>query len=98
MRTPVREPRWKFLAMNAGVWLAMVIILVVVPDWLERWIPLEIARVIGWALACGVWVVVVERHWQRRVGALARFFLQLGLWVAAALVAIWISDQFRIDL
>ena len=46
----------------------MVVILVVVPDSLERWLSLEIARVVGWAVACAVWVVAVERHWQQRVG------------------------------
>jgi hypothetical protein len=84
--------------MNALVWLAMVVILVVVPDYLERWIPLEFARVVGWAVACGVWVVVVEREWQARAGPFARFFLQLVLWVAAAVLAIWISEQFRVRL
>ncbi|HET9372166.1 MAG TPA: hypothetical protein VFO19_18020 [Vicinamibacterales bacterium] len=98
MPTQLRKPRWSFLALNAVVWIAMVIILVVVPDWLESWFPLEVARVIGWAVACALWVVAVERHWQRRVGAFARFFLQLLLWVSAALVAIWVSDQFRIEL
>ena len=74
----------------------MVAILVVVPDSLERWLSLEVARVVGWAVACAVWVVAVERQWQQRVGPFARFFLQLTLWVSAALVAIWISDQARV--
>ena len=47
-------------------------------------------------MACAVWVVAVERQWQQRVGPFARFFLQLDLWVGAALVAIWISDQARV--
>jgi hypothetical protein len=71
----------------------MVVILVLVPDLLARWIRLEIARVIGWAIACSVWVVAIEREWQQRFGPIARFGLQLLLWVGAALVAIWISES-----
>lgn len=85
-----------FAATSLVVWLVMVVILVVVPDTLERWLTLEIARVIGWALACGFWVVAVEREWQRRFGPFVRFVLQLVLWVSAALLAIWISEQARI--
>jgi hypothetical protein len=89
-----QRPGWpRFLALNLLVWLAMVVILVLVPDLLARQIRLEIARVIGWAVACGVWVVAVEREWQARFGPLARFALQLVLWVAAAIVAIWISES-----
>lgn len=89
------RPLLPFIVGNAIVWLTMTAILVVVPDTLERWMPLEIARVIGWAVACSVWVVAIERQWQERVGPLARFGLQLALWVGAAMTAIWISDQFR---
>jgi len=87
-----------FLLLNTVVWLVMVVILVLVPDTLERWMPLEIARVLGWAVACGVWVVVVEREWQMRVGPFLRFFLQFVLWVSAAILASWISEQFRVEL
>ena len=59
---------------------------------------LEFARVIGWAVACAVWVVLVERQWQARIGPFLRFFAQLVLWVGAALLAIWISEQFRLRL
>jgi hypothetical protein len=86
----------RFLLLNAAVWLAMVVILVVVPDTLEQWMPLTIARVLGWAVACGVWVVAVEGRWQQRLGPLARFLVQVVLWVAAATIAMWISDQFRV--
>ena len=89
-------PLRPFLFANAIVWVLMTAILVVVPDTLEQWMPLEIARVIGWAVACSVWVVAVERQWQQRVGPLARFGLQLVLWVAAAMTAIWISEQARL--
>lgn len=89
-----RRPRTlRFVATNLAVWLVMVAILVVVPDVLARSIRLEIARVIGWALACAVWVVAVEREWQERFGLVVRFALQLVLWVAAALTAIWISEH-----
>ncbi len=81
-----------FVGLNLLVWLVMTLILVVVPDTLQRWLPLEIARVAGWALACGLWVLTVERQWQDRVGPLGRFGIQLVLWVSAALVAIWIGD------
>lgn len=86
----------RFFLLNAAVWLAMVVILVVVPDALETWVPLTIARVLGWAVACGVWVVVVEARWRQRLGPFARFFVQIVLWVAAATLATWISDQFRL--
>jgi hypothetical protein len=87
---------WAFLARSFIVWLIMVAILVVVPDYLDRWMSLEISRVIGWALACGVWVVAVEQEWKDRFGGPSRFFLQLVLWVGAALVALWVSDVFRV--
>jgi hypothetical protein len=90
-----RRPLLPFVLANAVVWVVMTGILVVVPDTLERWMPLEVARVLGWAVACSVWVIAVERQWQERVGPLIRFALQLGLWVGAALTAIWISDQAR---
>ena len=85
----------RFAIKNALVWLAMTAILVVVPDSLERWMPLQIARVLGWVLACGLWVVVVESEWKTRHGPLVRFAAQFVLWVSAALLAIFISDAFR---
>ena len=91
-----RRPLWPFVAKNVVVWLAMTAILVVVPDTLERWMSLEFARAIGWAVACGVWVVVVESEWKARCGPVARFGLQFVLWISAALVAIGISDAFRL--
>jgi hypothetical protein len=86
-----------FLAVNFVVWLVMVGILVVVPDQLERWLGLELSRVVGWAVACGVWVVAVERQWQERFGPFMRFALQLVIWVSAALLASWISEQARLE-
>ena len=88
---------WQFVGINVVVWLAMTAILVVVPDSLDHQLSLPIARVIGWALACSVWVVTVEAGWKRRFGTLARFLVQLLLWVSAALVAMWVSDSFRVD-
>jgi hypothetical protein len=88
-----RLRRLRFFALNVAVWAAMVVILVLVPDLLARWMRLEIARVIGWAFACSVWVVAIEREWQERFRPFARFGLQLLLWVGAALVAIWISES-----
>jgi hypothetical protein len=41
-------------------------------------------------------VVVVESSWKARYGPFVRFFAQLVLWVSAAIVAMWISDQARI--
>ena len=86
-----------FLAVNFVVWLLMVGILVVVPDQLERWLGLELSRVVGWAVACGVWVVAVERQWQERFGPFTRFGLQFVIWVSAALLASWISEQARLE-
>ncbi len=90
-------PTWRFVLRNVLVWLLMVAILVVVPDQLEHWMPFEITRVIGWAVAVGVWVIVVEQEWRARVGPFARFGFQLVLWVSAALLASWLSAQFRVD-
>jgi hypothetical protein len=88
--------RWLgFVAANVVIWLLMTIILVLVPDLLEDWLGLEVARVVGWAVAGSLWVVTIERHWQARVGAFWRFILQLLLWISAALVAIWISEMVR---
>lgn len=84
-----------FLLVNALVWALMTTILVLVPDNLERWLGLQLARIIGWAVACGVWVVVVESAWKARYGPFTRFVAQFVLWVSAALVAIWISEMAR---
>lgn len=84
-----------FVFANALVWLVMTVILVLVPDSLERWLGLELARVIGWGVACGVWVVAVESSWKSRFGPLTRFAGQFVLWVSAALVAMWISELAR---
>ena len=94
---PEKRASLIFLAVNVVVWLVMVGILVVVPDQLERWLGLELSRIIGWAVACGVWVVAVERQWQQRFGPFTRFGLQLVIWVSAALLAIWISEQARLE-
>jgi hypothetical protein len=87
-----------FLAMNAAVWLLMVAILVLVPDQLAAWMPLEVARGVGWAVACSAWVLTVERQWQTRFRPLPRALLQLLLWVAAAVVAVAISDSARLTV
>jgi hypothetical protein len=84
-----------FIGVNVLVWLIMVLILVVVPAFLERWLAVEVSLFIGWAVACSVWVVAVERRWQARFGPFVRFALQLMLWVGAALVATWISGQVQ---
>jgi len=85
----------RFVVTNAGVWLVMTTILVVVPDQLERWMPLQFARVVGWVIACGVWVIAVEAEWKARFGPVMRFAAQVVLWLSAALIAIFISDLFR---
>ena len=78
------------------MWLVMTGILVVLPDAMDRWMDLSIARAIAWAFAGALWVVAIERQWQARMGALARFPFQVALWVSSALAAMWLSDQFRI--
>ena len=93
---PSRVPLPGFFLSNILVWLLMVVILVVVPDTLERWATLEVARVIGWAVGYGVWVILIEQRWRERVRPFSRFVLQFFIWVSAALLAIWISDQARI--
>ena len=69
-------------ARSGAVWLVMVVVLVVVPDALEHWMPLHVARVCGWVLASGIWVAVVERDWQERFGPVARFALQIVIWLS----------------
>ncbi len=86
---------WTFIGLNVLLWMVMTAILLVLPDQLERWIDLSVGRAIAWAVAGAIWVVAIERQWQARMGALARFPLQVLLWVSSALVAMWISDQFR---
>jgi len=93
-----RRTGLSFRAWSIGVWLLMVGVLVVVPDALERWMPLHIARVFGWVLASGLWVAILERDWQDRFAPVPRFVLQVVVWLAAALTAAWISDQFRISI
>lgn len=89
------QKRLGFVLANAVLWIVMVVLLVLVPDALEPFIGFEFARAIGWAVACGVWVVTLESAWKARLGTATRFFLQLVIWVSAALVAAWISDQAR---
>jgi hypothetical protein len=78
--------------------MTMTAILVVLPEQLERWLPYQVSRVIGWAVACGVWVVTVEQQWKTRYGPLVRFAVQFVLWVSAALFALWLDDQLRVHL
>lgn len=87
---------WAFVFANVFVWFAMTAILVVLPEQLERWMPLQVSRVIGWAVACGVWVVTVEQYWKARYGPFVRFVVQFVLWVSAAILALWIDDQLRV--
>ena len=84
-----------FLLANVLMWALMTAILIVVPDTLDRWLSLEFARVVGWAVASGLWVVVLQQPWRSRVGPFTLFALQVLLWISAALVAIWISDTVR---
>ena len=84
------------MGLNVVLWLVMTLILLVLPDQLDRWLDLSVARAIAWAVAGAVWVVSIERQWQARVGVLARFPLQVMLWSSSALVAMWLSDQFRL--
>jgi hypothetical protein len=89
------RPLRRFVLVNLGVWLAMTLILIALPDLIERWLPLVLARAVSWPVAGAVWVVAIERQWQQRMGALPRFFFQVLLWGSSALLASWVSDQFR---
>ena len=95
MSRPPRSPVPLFVR-SAIVWLVMVIVLVLVPDTLEQWMPLNIARICGWVLASGIWVIALDRYWTAQLRPLVRFPLQIGAWLGAALTAVWISDQFRV--
>ena len=85
----------RFVAWSGAVWLVMIVVLIVVPDSLEGWMPLSIARVCGWVLASGIWVAVVEREWRARFSPVSRFLLQTAIWLTAAFIAIFVSDYFR---
>jgi hypothetical protein len=77
------------------MWVVMTAILVVIPDALERWMSMEVARVVGWAVASGLWVVALQAQWRQRVGPFTLFALQVFLWVSAAVVAMWLSEIAR---
>lgn len=85
-------PLLGFVLANVLVWLAMTVILVLIPDWLAGWLGLDVARVVAWAVACGLWVVTIESQWKARMGPLKRFALQLLIWISAALLALWIFE------
>jgi hypothetical protein len=84
-----------FVVVNVLMWVVMTAILVLVPDALERWLSLEVARVVGWAVASGLWVIALQQQWRSRVGPFMLFVLQVLIWVSAAVIAIWISDTVR---
>ena len=86
----------RFVAWSGAVWLVMIVVLIVVPDSLEGWMPLSIARVCGWVLASGIWVAVVEREWRERFSPIPRFLIQIVVWLSAALIAVYVSDYFRL--
>jgi len=86
----------RFVARSGAVWLIMIVVLIVVPDSLEGWMPLPIARVCGWVLASGIWVAVVEREWRERFSPIPRFLIQIVVWLSAALIAVYVSDYFRV--
>ena len=92
-----RRTLLSFGVRSGVVWLVMVVVLVVVPDALEASLSLPVARVVGWVLASGIWMAVVERDWQERFRPVARFVLTVMIWLSAALVALWVSSQFRVN-
>jgi len=81
-----------FFVANVLAWLLLVAIMVLVPDYLGRWVSLEVSRVVGWAVASGIWVVALQPRWRARVGPLALFGVQFVTWVSAAILAMWISE------
>jgi hypothetical protein len=85
----------RFVVQSGVVWIVMIVVLILVPDALEDWMSLTVARVCGWVLASGIWVAVVEREWRARFSPIPRFLLQTAIWLSAALIAIYISDYFR---
>ena len=94
-RRPASIP---FVLANVLMWALMTAILTVMPDALARWLSLELGRVVAWAVASGLWVVVLQQPWRTRLGPFSLFFLQVTLWVSAALVAIWMSDTVRVPV
>ena len=46
-----RVSRVVFIITNVVVWTVMTVVLVIVPDVLERWVSIEVARIIGWGVA-----------------------------------------------
>jgi hypothetical protein len=90
-----RRSSLPFVAANAVMWVVMIAILIGVPELVDRWMPIEVARALGWAVASGVWVIALQQQWRSRVRPLTLFAVQLGLWVSAAVVAMWITAMFR---
>ena len=83
---------WLLGVQRAGTALALQILL----NGINILLDLVFVIGFGWAVAGGFWVVSVEREWQARFGPFTRFGLQTVLWVGAALLAIFISDQARV--
>ena len=86
----------RFVVQCSVVWIVMIVVLILVPDALEDWMSLPVARVCGWVIASGLWVAIVEREWRERFSPIPRFLIQIVVWLSAALIAISVSDYFRL--
>ncbi|MDQ3069560.1 MAG: hypothetical protein M3R55_07510 [Acidobacteriota bacterium] len=76
----------------AAAWGVMTVGLAILPGILGNLFDEPWSVVISWAIVSMVWVPV-EVVLRGRVGALARFAINVPLWVAAALCAFWLRQS-----
>lgn len=90
MKTP-RRSSIEVVSLVAAAWAVMTAGLAVLPGILGNLLDEPWPIVISWAIVSTVWLPVemVLRH---RIGPLARFAVNLPLWVAAGLCAFWLRQ------
>ena len=88
MRRPPR-PTLELLTLIAMAWALMTAGLAILPPLASNLVDPPWPVVIAWGIVSLAWVPV-EAVLRARLGALARFFLTLPLWLLAALCGFWI--------
>ena len=90
IRRPPR-PTLELLTLIAMAWALMTAGLAILPALAGNLVDEPWPAVIAWGIVSIVWVPV-EAVLRTRLGALARFFLTLPLWLLAALCGFWLRD------
>ena len=88
IRRPPR-PTLELLTLIAMAWALMTAGLAILPALAGNLVDPPWPVVIAWGIVSIVWVPV-EAVLRTRLGALARFFLTLPLWLSAALCGFWV--------